>query len=196
MERPFSQACENNKQSILEVLLLEFANKTAVLEIGSGTGQHAVYFAPRLPHLMWQPSDISANLPGINAWLEAFPAANLPAPLPLDVTGQWPSINVDAVFSANTAHIMPWPAVCAMFAGIGDLLPGNGTFCLYGPMNYQGQYTSASNHQFDIWLKRQAPHQGIREFHDLNRLAIQAGLLLLEDIPMPTNNRLLVWQKV
>ena len=197
MERPFSQGCENNKQPILEILLMEFADRTAVLEIGSGTGQHAVYFAPAMPHLTWQPSDVGANLPGIIQWRETFPADNLLPPLELDVTqSPWPAITADAVFSANTAHIMPWHAVCDMFRGIGQLLPVNGAFCLYGPMSYNGEYTSDSNRQFDQWLKDQNPCQGIRDFHELNRLAIFAGLLLLEDIPMPANNHLLIWRKV
>ena len=196
MERPFSQACENNKLPILEVLLMEFADRSAVLEIGSGTGQHAAYLAPRLPHLIWQTSDLAENHAGIRSWIDLYPASNLMPPLELDVSIKpWPKLEFDAVFSANTAHIMPWHSVCEMFEGIGELLPAHGVFCLYGPMNYNGEYTSPSNQRFDQWLKQQAAHQGIREFSELNSLANQADLLLLEDIPMPANNRLLVWRK-
>lgn len=195
--KPFAESSEQNKQVILEILRAELAHARSVLEIGSGTGQHAVFFAAQLPHLQWYASDVTANLAGIALWLEEFPADNLHGPLPLDVTqATWPLNLVDAVFSANTAHIMHWPAVQAMFAGIGQLLPAGGRFCLYGPFNYEGKYTSESNARFDDWLKARDPESGIRDLDELTTLATPAGMHLLRDHPMPVNNRILVWEKM
>lgn len=197
MDKPFSQACENNKGPILEILKRVFEKTRNVLEIGSGTGQHAAYFARHLKHLEWQPSDLTENLPGIQQWIDEIPSANLKQPLALDVTCQpWPVGQVDGVFSANTAHILPWDSVPHLIEGISRVLLSGGKCCLYGPFNYVGQFTSQSNANFDQWLKSQAPSQGIREFHDINRLAMENGMVLLEDNAMPANNRLLVWQKI
>ncbi len=193
---PFSQACENNKGPILKVLKGVFKDACSVLEIGSGTGQHAVYFAQHLPHLTWHTSDREANHPGIHQWLDAHPQANLQAPITLDVTGHWPSLEYDAVYSANTAHIMPWDVTQRMIKKTGESLPSKGVFALYGPMNYNGQFTSPSNAKFDQWLKQQTPEQGIRDFEAVNQIAESVGLNLLKDNPMPANNRLLVWQKI
>jgi SAM-dependent methyltransferase len=194
--KPFAESSEQNKQVILDVLRDELAHALSVLEIGSGTGQHAVFFAPQLPHLQWYASEVADNLPGIALWFNEFPADNLHGPLPLDVTqAHWPLDQVDAVFSANTAHIMHWPAVQAMFAGVGQLLPAGGRFCLYGPFNYQGEYTSDSNARFDVWLKERDPGSGIRDLDALTTLAAAAGMRLLRDHPMPVNNRILVWEK-
>ena len=195
IDKPFCQACENNKDAILEVLKHAFANCQRVLEIGSGTGQHAVHFAPDLPHLTWQPSDRALHLHGIEAWLAAYPAENLPGPIPLDVDDkEWPN-NFDAVFSANTAHIMPWEQVERMFDMVGSNLQNYGLFALYGPFNYGGKFTSEGNFNFDKSLRQQNPSQGIRDFEALNSLALNTGLILLEDHGMPANNRLLVWEK-
>lgn len=194
MTRPFSQACENNRAPILAVLARVFATRRRVLEIGSGTGQHAVYFAPRLPHLVWQPSDLPEHLPGVRAWLAACPAANLCPPIALDVTApDWGVAEVDAVFSANTLHIMPWAAVAACFARLPKVLAPGGVLAIYGPFNYGGAYTAASNARFDAWLRERGAHQGIRDFEAVAALATEAGLALLEDNAMPANNRLLVW---
>lgn len=193
--KPFSQACLNNREPILDVLRRVFANSRRVLEIGSGTGQHAVYFAEQLPHLHWQTSDLTENHAGINAWLDEFCGDNLSRPLELDVTsGIWPGEKVDAIFSANTAHIMSWEAVQQMFAGIPEVLDSGGVMALYGPFNYHGAYTSDSNQRFDVWLKAQEPHRGIRDFEQVDGLARQAGMQLMEDNAMPANNRLLVWR--
>lgn len=198
--KPFSQACLNNRQPILAVLQRVFAGASRVLEIGSGTGQHAVYFASAMSHLHWQATDLPENLPGISLWLHEGAEENaqmrLPAPLPLDVLDEWPEVSFDAVFSANTAHIMPWPAVQSMLAGVAERLPDHGVFALYGPFNYEGEYTSDSNARFDSWLKANNPESGIRDFEKMNGTARQLALTLLEDNPMPANNRLLVWQKL
>lgn len=194
--KPFSQACENNRQPIVEVLLRAFADCREVLEIGSGTGQHAVYFAPRLPHLRWLTSDLRVHHAGILAWLDAHPAANLSPPLDLDVDcPSWPVNRTDGVFTANTCHIMAWASVVNLFSGVSQVLAAGGTLAIYGPFNYGGHFTSDSNARFDAWLKQQAPHQGIRDFEAVNQLAKSAGLTLLDDHAMPANNRLLVWRR-
>lgn len=196
MEKPFSQACENNKHPILEVLQCVFANRQKVLEIGSGTGQHAVFFAPHLPHLQWQPSDVEANLAGIQAWLDECPASNLLPLQCLDMRDEtWPVNDFDAVFSANTAHIMPWELTAKMIREVGRRLPPQGVYALYGPFNYGGAYTSESNARFDNWLNSVNPEQGIRHFEEVNAVASSAGLALFDDNTMPANNRLLVWRK-
>jgi cyclopropane fatty-acyl-phospholipid synthase-like methyltransferase len=198
MKLPSSPACENNKRFILEILQRVFETCQSVLEIGSGTGQHAVYLAPRLAPTTWQTSDLNENHPGINAWLEAFPADNLQAPLELDVDAPlWPVTQpIDAVFTANTCHIMAWSSVENMFSRLGEILPENGVLAIYGPFNYDNQYTSDSNARFDAWLKERGAHQGIRDFEALNELAHDEGFSLTEDNAMPANNRLLVWQKI
>lgn len=196
MAKPFSQACENNKRPILEVLRRRFAGVRDVLEVGSGTGQHAVFFAAEMPHLHWQPSDRVENLDGIRAWVEEAALANVAAPLQLDVTAaRWPVERIGAVFSANTTHIMSWPMVEAFFAGVGEVLAPGGVFALYGPFNYGGASTSDSNARFDEWLRQRDPDSGLRNFEDVDALARRHGLELLEDNAMPANNRLLVWQK-
>lgn len=195
-ELPFSQACENNKGPILEVLARVFGDRRAVLEIGSGTGQHATWFAANLPHLSWQPSDIPANLPVVTPRCQAYAGANLRPPLGLDVSARpWALDQIpDAVFSANSLHIMPWDSVVDLFAELGERAADGTRLAIYGPFNYAGRYTSSSNAQFDHWLSSQSPHSAIRDFEQVNALAIQAGFRLLEDNSMPANNRLLVWR--
>ena len=196
MNKPFSQACENNKEPIRKVLERYFEQAGNVLEIGSGTGQHAVWFARHLPQLVWQTSDLSENHPGIQQWIDEAGLANLKPPIELDVSSQsWPVEQMDYIFSANTAHIMPWAVVVKMFEGIGRVLVKDGVFCLYGPFNYQGQFTSDSNEAFDQHLKNMEPHRGIRDFEAIQQQAGKNGLSLLEDVAMPANNRLLVWRK-
>ena len=196
MSKPFSQACENNKGPVLQVLERYFVQAGSVLEIGSGTGQHAVWFARYLPHLVWQTSDLSENHSGIRQWLDEACLPNLKSPVELDVSNNaWPVDRVDYVFSANTAHIMPWSVVVKMFAGIGRRLANGGVFGLYGPFNYQGAFTSDSNAAFDRYLREKAPHRGIRDFEAVQQQARENSLLLLEDVAMPANNRLLVWRK-
>ena len=193
--KQYSEACEENKDPILDVLRRELSDCRTVLEIGSGTGQHAVYFSRHLPHLTWQPSDLEINHASINAWRREAGLANLLPPLLLDVTGgHWPDCPVDCVFSANTTHIMAWPAVVSMIAGIGVMLETGGIFCLYGPFNYNRRYTSDSNKRFDLWLKQRDPQSGLRNFEDLMELVSTCGLYLKQDYAMPVNNRLLVWQ--
>ncbi|MEO5703226.1 MAG: DUF938 domain-containing protein [Gammaproteobacteria bacterium] len=195
--RPFSEACEQNKNPILAILRTVFATHKKVLEIGSGTGQHAVYFGHHLPHLLWQTSDLPENHAGIRSWIDEAGIDNVLAPLALDVaSADWPIDSVDAIFSANAIHIMSWNHVVKMFAGVGRVLDIGGTLCLYGPFNYGGKFTSASNEQFDAWLKKRDPLSGVRNFEDVNTLARAQGLELVKDYAMPANNRTLVWERL
>lgn len=194
--KPYAESCDQNREPILEVLRPLLVNCSAILEIGSGTGQHAVYFAKAMPHLTWLPSDRGENLPGIQLWRQEAGLSNLEAPLELDVTREsWLDLDAQAVFSANTAHIMSWEQVQAMFHGVGKLLPADGLFLLYGPFNYNGEYTSDSNRRFDAWLKARDPQSGVRDFTALDLLAEQEGMHLQDDIAMPVNNRILCWRK-
>lgn len=196
VQRPFSQACENNKNPILAVLKSAFAPSKRVLEIGSGTGQHAVYFSQHLSHLIWQPSDVKENLPGLTTWLNSTSQPNLAAATTFEIgQADWPT-DFDAVFSANTAHIMPWSLTQKMVTGAGEHLPYNGVLVLYGPFNYGGRFTSESNAEFDLWLKSRGSHQGIRDFETVNECAELGGLNLICDHAMPSNNRLVVWKKL
>jgi cyclopropane fatty-acyl-phospholipid synthase-like methyltransferase len=196
MTKQFSSACERNKQPILAILRDEFANTGQVLEIGSGTGQHAVFFGAHLPKVIWQTSDLPLNHPSIIAWQQEARLPNVLPPLALDTgVNDWPQGPYDGVFSANTCHIMAWQEVEAMFTGIGRILRAGGLLCIYGPFNYGGKFTSASNAQFDASLKAQAPHMGIRDFEEVDRLAAGQGLRLHADHAMPANNRLLVWRR-
>jgi cyclopropane fatty-acyl-phospholipid synthase-like methyltransferase len=195
-EKPYSQACENNKAPILAVIREVFSQAVTVWEIGSGTGQHACYFASELPHLIWQATDMAENLPGINAWQDEVQLANLNQPLALDVASLiWPCDGMDAVFTANTLHIMSWRNVEILFERFRTYLNPLARVCIYGPFNYDGNYTCDSNANFDQWLKNHDPLSGIRDFEAVVALAQNAGLSLLKDNAMPANNRLLVLQK-
>ena len=193
--KPFSEACERNREPILAVLQRYFADRRRVLEIGSGTGQHAVYFAAALAHLTWQTSERAANLAGIRQWLEEAGLANLPPPLELDVTGRWPAARFDALFTANTLHIMSWDNVRTLFTALPAVLAPDALLCVYGPFNYEGTFTSPSNEAFDAWLKRRSPESGIRDFAAVDALARAIGFELLQDCPMPANNRALIWRR-
>lgn len=194
--KPYAESCEQNRDPILAVLREVFADRRQVLEIASGTGQHAVYFGQALPHLFWQTSELAVNHAGIQAWLDEAQLPNVLPPLALDVgLPHWPVESVDAVFNANTVHIVSWPEVESLFAGIGHVLAPGGLLCLYGPFNYGGKFTSESNARFDAWLKGRDPASGVRDFEALNRLAEAQGLALVRDVAMPANNRTLVWQR-
>lgn len=195
MHKPYSPACERNRAPILAHLQKRFAQATQVLEIGSGTGQHAVHFAAALPQLRWQTSDLAPNLPGIRAWLDEAGLPNTPAPLELDVQRPLPEGPWDAVFSANTLHIMGWPEVQRLFAGLPAVLAPGAVVTVYGPFKYGGAHTSPSNAGFDLSLRADDARRGIRDFEAVDLLARGAGLRLLEDAEMPANNRCLSWQR-
>jgi hypothetical protein len=195
-DKPYSPACDENKAPILAVLAPLFDDVRSVLEIGSGTGQHAVHFAAAMPQLTWQCSDQPAQLPGIRLWLAEAGLPNTPAPLALDVDGPWPESEFDAAFSANTVHIMSLPQVERMFRGVARLLPSGAPFVLYGPFSDGGKHTSDSNAQFHLYLRQRDPASGVRDLEYLRRVAAAAGLTLADDIPMPVNNRTLVWRRL
>ncbi|KAF1724220.1 DUF938 domain-containing protein [Pseudoxanthomonas japonensis] len=196
MTRPFAPSCDRNQGPILEVLQRHLAEARRVLEIGSGTGQHAVHFATAIPWLTWQSSDRADNLAGIGAWLDDAALPNTPPAIELDVEGPWPDVTFDAVFTANSLHIMGWPQAEAFFAGVGGILEQKGLLIVYGPFNYGGDFTSDSNRAFEQWLKERDPASGIRDFEAVNALARGIGLVLVEDNAMPANNRCLVWRRM
>jgi SAM-dependent methyltransferase len=195
--KPYAESCDINKDPILEVLRNVFADRSKVLELASGTGQHAVHFGRALPHLTWQTSELAENHAGIQAWLDEAKLPNVLPPVLIDANAEaWPVAGFDAIFNANTVHILSWPEVEKLFAGIGRVLDKGGILCLYGPFNYDGKFTSESNARFDAWLKARDPRSGVRDFADLNALAEAQDMMLLKDIVMPINNRTLVWQRV
>ena len=194
-DKPYSPACDRNKDAILEALRIHFADRRQVLEIGSGTGQHAIHFAAALPHLIWQTSDRPAYLPGIRQWLAEANLPNTPPTLVLDVVGPWPATCFDAVFSSNTLHIMGWDEVQTFFAKLPGILTADARLSIYGPFHYGGQPTSPSNAEFDAALRAEDPKCGIRDFEAVDALAREQGFRLLEDRAMPANNRCLSWQR-
>lgn len=194
-ELPFAPASERNKQPILEVLERELPSSGLVLEIGSGTGQHVVHFSAHLPKLQWQPSEQASNLPGLQSRLDQQSGKNVLPAIKLDVADSWPEIEVSAIFSANTAHIMSWPEVVCMFDGVAAVLKPWGVFCLYGPFNENGAFTSASNQQFDQQLRSQKPSMGLRDVAELENLARERQMFLQKQVAMPANNQILVFHK-
>lgn len=196
MTKPFSQACENNKRPIwdkLQPLLAQYSN---VLEIGSGTGQHAVHFAQILPHLTWQTSDLPINHEGINQWLDESTLPNVKPPIVIDLYQPWPVTTVDVIYTSNTLHIVSVELVTRFFDAVGKHLSSDGLLCVYGPFKYNGQFTSPSNGDFDLWLKERNSESGIRNIEDILALATNASLNLIHDYEMPANNRLLVFKKL
>ena len=194
MEKPHAPSTEKNRDPILAVLRELFADRRQVLEVGSGTGQHAIHFCAQLPHLIWQTSDRPDFLPGIRAWLAEAALPNVLPPCEFDVLGQWPNDRYDAVYSANTLHIMSWPAVEAFFAGLPTVLNPGGLLLIYGPFMFNGRHTSDSNAAFDQSLREKAPHQGVRDATAVDALARKSGLELVEQRAMPSNNFVLLWR--
>ncbi len=191
MEKPFSPSCERNKDPILSVIRSLLINKKSVLEVGSGTGQHAVYFAKEMPWLTWQCSELQENLAGLEMWTAEAALSNLPPPVHLDVSTSSLKPQFDVIYTANTLHIMSIEQVTYFFKLIGEWAGSVKEVLIYGPFNYAGKYTSASNAQFDSWLKNRDPVSGIRDFEWIIDLASQNHLTLESDVEMPTNNRLL-----
>jgi cyclopropane fatty-acyl-phospholipid synthase-like methyltransferase len=195
MDKPFAPACERNREPILQVLRVAFAQSRHVLEVGSGTGQHAVHFAAAMPWLDWQCSDRAEQLPGIRAWLDESALPNTPAPLELDVAGPWPSARYDGLFSANTLHIMGWAEVERLFACLPKVASDDAVLAIYGPFNRDGRYTSDSNADFDRSLKARDSRMGLRDAAAVDALAQAAGFALAQDHAMPAGNRCLVWRR-
>ena len=193
MNLPYSPACEQNQRVIYAAIDEHLGQH--VLEIGAGTGQHAVYFARKRQDLIWQTSDLAIHLPAIVERIKQSGLSNLPPPVLLDVLGAWPVWHYDTVFSANCLHIMDEPMVEACLQRVGEALPSGGRLLVYGPFNYGGNYTAPSNQRFDQMLRSRNPDSGIKDFEWLNGLALQVNLQLLDDIEMPENNRTIIWQK-
>lgn len=192
-DKPFSQPCENNKTFILAELVKHFSAVSRVLEIGSGTGQHAVYFAPNLPHVNWHCADQLEYHEGINSWIDDYPSPNLHRPIALKFPkALWPSLSIDGVFTANTAHIMLKQQVKAMMQLIEEKLPANGIFCQYGPFISGGNFSSQSNADFHQKLI-DSGYGGYRDIAELQAWAPQ--LTLVEVKQLPANNLMLVWHK-
>ena len=194
-EKRYSPSCENNRLPIIEQLRVHFANAQSVLEIGSGTGQHAAYFAPELTHLRWQTSDMPINHQSIIAWLDDVKAPNVYPPLRFTL-GQddWPDGKFDAIYSANTAHIMQRNEAQTMMSLIADNLPAGGVFCQYGPFTEAGEFSSASNQAFHQRLILEG-YGGYRDIEELVAWVDNRGLTLTQKITMPANNLLLIWHK-
>jgi len=195
MTKPYSQACENNKQPILDILQPLLAQQKTVLEVGSGTGQHAVHFAQNMPQLTWQTSDLTINHLGISQWINDAGVTNVLPPINIDFNQPWPIDNVDVIYTANTLHIVSFPLVKRFFSAVGQHLSTGGLLCIYGPFNYNGQFTSPSNANFEQWLKSRDSQSGIRDFETVLELAQSAGLQLIDDHEMPANNRFLIFTK-
>jgi len=198
VNKPFAQSSEDNKAVILEQLSKLLSDRNHVLEIGSGTGQHAAHFAANLPHLIWQPTELEENISGIEMWMQDAALTNIAKPKALDVAEVlWPFENqFDAAFTANTLHIMSINHVEKLFTGLGKVLSKEALFFSYGPYNYNGQFSSESNARFDLWLKERNAVSGIRDIDELNVFASAANMKLVNDIEMPVNNRLLVWKNL
>jgi len=197
MKKPYSESCDQNQAVILSILSPLLLSSSNVLEIGSGTGQHAIYFADNMPHLIWYTSDCQSYHEGINAWLSEACLSNVKEPFALDVSkSKWPEIEVDAIFTANSVHIMHQLDVENLIQGAGELLKKNGALIIYGPFNYAGTYTSDSNERFDQWLKNRDSQSGIKHFENIELLAKKCGLQLVCDYDMPANNRILHYKKL
>ncbi|MDB3992200.1 class I SAM-dependent methyltransferase [Gammaproteobacteria bacterium] len=193
---PYSEACEKNKSSILKIFQKYIKNQKTLLEIGSGSGQHAAFFAERFPNLVWQSSDVTETLYSLNLRLVESRLKNLPEALPVNVDNLlWSEDKYDLIFTANSLHIMSESSVRNFFLGLPKVLEDFGLVLIYGPFKYKGQFTTESNAEFDNWLKARDLRSGIRDFESVNFLAKEARLELIEDASMPANNQLLVYSK-
>jgi cyclopropane fatty-acyl-phospholipid synthase-like methyltransferase len=192
----FSEACERNKDFILEILRDAFVDCAEILEIGSGTGQHVIHFSRALPRMTWQPTDTLTYLDGLSARVVSEAPDNVEAPLALDVRmNPWPVTRFDGIFSANTLHFMSWSSVCQFFRGVGQTLADPGVLCVYGPFRYGGEFTTESNARFDSQLRQMDSQKGIRDFEAVNKLAIAEQLEFVRDVEMPANNQILIWRR-
>ena len=196
MELPFSEACERNKGPILEVLRKVFSKTETVLEIGSGTGQHAVHFSKQLPHLVWQPTELGERVAMLKSRIDLEGPGNLLPAKELDVLRiDWGLEETDAIFIANVFHIAPIEVMHSCFKGTSKCLKRLGIFSVYGPFRFEGKFTSPSNAEFDYSLKTNNPEWGIRDFEQLCQVAEEGGLAFQHNYSMPANNQLLVFKK-
>ena len=192
----YSQASENNKQAILSLLHDILADTVDVLEIGSGSGQHALFFSQHLPNLNWQATELSDGITALEENIKQYAPDNVLKPVELDVCKHpWNVSKSAAIYTANTLHIMPWASVAEFFIGVGKNLNPQGLLCIYGPFKYKGEFTTQSNADFDQWLKRSNPMSGIRDFEKISELALGQGMSLVNDFPMPANNQLIIFKR-
>jgi hypothetical protein len=194
-DKPFAPASERNRGPILEVLRDAFADRARLLEVGSGTGQHAVHFATAMPWLAWQTSEVEASLPGLRMWLDEAALPNTPPPFALDVAGRWPEGRWDAAFTANTLHIMPWTTVERLFEALPAVLDPGAVLVAYGPFNVGGRFTGPGNAAFDATLRAADPARGLRDLEAVDALARRAGFGPVDVRTMPADNRCLVWRR-
>lgn len=196
MNKPFAPACERNKQAILEVIQPLLLNKKALLEVGSGTGQHAVHIAKALPNLTWQTADLNENHAGINAWIADSYLTNVLSPITFDAAlTKLPKASYDCVYTANTFHIMSWENVCRAIEQIGLTLIDEGVLIVYGPFKFSQQFTSTSDNKFDQQLREEAPHMGIRDYEAIIDVCEKCDIAPSQVIPMPANNFILTFSK-
>lgn len=197
MEIPFCAAADRNKEAIGDALAEQLEHASTVLEIGSGSGQHAIYLCERFSHLQWQPTEQQQNLAGLHAAIDQSTCANIQVPFGLEVSTFAPfdSGVYSLVYSANTAHIMGIEEVRAMFEVASRSLVTEGRFALYGPFKENGQHNSEGNMAFDNALRSEDPSMGIRDIDELTVLATSSGLVLQQQVSMPSNNRILLWRK-
>ena len=198
MEKPYSPACERNSGPILEVMKQYITrNDQRLLEIGSGTGQHAVYLAPEFPFLEWHPTDVSANLNGMKLWFKEAGIKNIQMPVRVEIgKDDFPKLKFDIIFTANTFHIMHWKECKTLMKQMGHRLREGSRVMIYGPFKYGGEFTSPSNEEFDKSLKERDPLSGIRSFEDVNNSMAKNGFELLNDFDMPANNQMLVYSRL
>lgn len=194
--RPYAESCDQNREPIRQILNEFVEGKQSVLEIGSGTGQHAVYFADCYPWLNWQTSELKENHKGIQAWIDHSELNNIVTPIELDAAGEWPQYSYDLLYTANTIHIMSESQVEALFDQCVSCMHDSSLLLMYGPFNYQGMYTSDSNARFDDWLKQRDSLSGIKNYEWLQQLGEKSGITCIHDYEMPANNRILVWKKL
>lgn len=192
----FSPAAERNRTPVLAELQMLLRGDETVLEVGSGSGQHAVHFATAMCGLQWIASDIAELLPGLVKNLNPYVGKAIRSPVLLDLgNNHWHVgvTGVDVIYSANTLHIVSWPEVVSLFEGVAKLCKPGSKLIIYGPFRYNQSYTSNGNAEFDAWLRQRNYTSGIRDFEKVNDLAEKVGLTLVADINMPANNQLLVW---
>ncbi|MEN7342748.1 MAG: DUF938 domain-containing protein [Pseudomonadota bacterium] len=192
-----SPACERNIGVIGDVLCDWFADRELILEVGAGTGQHAAHISGRLGGAQWQPTDLSPDVETIVGWAESAQASNVLAPVALDVTDlqQWQQVGEpDALFTANTLHIMPWPATEDLFGGFASIARDHALIAVYGPFHAGGMATSESNAQFDASLRSQSASMGIRDIEAVRAVAAAAGFVERAHYAMPANNNILIWE--
>jgi len=195
-DKPFAPSCERNRDPIRDVLKRVLTGSGLLLEVGSGTGQHAAYLAKDFPAYKWQPTDLPENLEVINAWAVESDTDNILPALALDLRKHdWPVESADAILCINTIHIVSWRLVENLFRGAGKVLKPGRVMYVYGPFEYSDHPLEPTNAEFNEWLKMRDPKSGIRKFEDVNRLAQENGLVLEGDEAMPANNRSIWWRK-